>query len=117
MNVLRQLQNDCENDDTYKFKNKNGRDCDSWVANDLSRCKKKDKKKKDSNGKKLKVRDFCPEQCNDDCNEGRNDEADEERGNCENDVTYTFQNKNGKDCATFVSQNPKKFCKKKDKKK
>ncbi|OEU12888.1 hypothetical protein FRACYDRAFT_244162 [Fragilariopsis cylindrus CCMP1102] len=108
---LRQLQ-DCENDDTYRFQNKNNKDCDSWVAEKSSRCNKKDKKKKDSNGKKLKVRDFCPKQCNDDCKE----EADEERGTCENDVTYNFQNKNNKDCATWVAEDLSR-CKKKDKKK
>jgi hypothetical protein len=112
VNVLRQLQ-DCENDESYKFQNKNGKDCDSWVAEKSSRCNKKDKKKIDENGKKQKVSVFCPKQCNDDCKEEADDE---ERGTCENDDTYLFQKKNDRDCATWVAEDLSR-CKKKDKKK
>jgi len=90
----------CENREGYGFENDDNKNCDTWVKEKSSRCEKKDKENQNE-----KVKFFCPAVCDDKC-----------RGECENKEGYHFKNKKGKGCISWVANDPKARCKKKDNK-
>jgi uncharacterized surface protein with fasciclin (FAS1) repeats len=106
---------ECEDSNTFRFNNEVDKNCDTWVSkNPAKRCKKNDP----VTGKDVKF--FCPKICKTKC-KTKSPKASptsapttNDRGECEDSVTFRFNNEQNKECNGWVSAQPKQRCKKND---
>ena len=105
----------CEDSNTFRFNNEVDKQCDTWVSkNPAKRCMRIDP----ATGKN--VRYFCPNICKTKC-KTKSPKASptsapttNDRGECEDSVTFRFNNEQNKECNGWVSAQPKQRCKKND---
>lgn len=96
--VVEQPVVSCEDDNSYRFKNMEERDC-QWVW-DNNKCETKDNKNKN-----IRAKQWCPSQCLDECSSSSNDALSSSSISCDDDNAYRFKNMEERDCQWVFDNN------------